>query len=171
MVSKLPRRSNRDFRGKDSDKSPATSAERTSGSDHSSVEPTRHTEFWLHDGSIVLSVQETLFRVHQTILANHSEVFADLFRLPQPTEDAEKGEMKEGSEMQKIDGCHVVHLQDDADDFVDLLKAIYYPSYASLYHETHLLYTEIFPFSGISTNFHQLQTSMRFWLSSVAYCD
>ncbi|KAF8958238.1 hypothetical protein BDZ97DRAFT_1842464 [Flammula alnicola] len=49
-----------------------------------STNPTRHTKFWLYDGSIVLSVQNTLFRVHQTILANHSEVFADLFTIPQP---------------------------------------------------------------------------------------
>jgi hypothetical protein len=78
-------------------------------------------------------VQDTLFRVHQTILANHSEVFADLFRLPQPTEEGEgeQGKMKEGDDVQKIDGCHVVHLQDNVDDFVDLLKAIYHPSYVS----------------------------------------
>lgn len=129
MVSKPHRRSHHDYRGKD--KSPATSEERTTRSSQSSVEPTRHSEFWLHDGSIVLCVQETLFRVHQTILANHSEVFADLFRLPQPMEEGVGEESTSESAMQKIDGCHVVHLQDDVDDFVDLLKAIYHPSYVS----------------------------------------
>jgi hypothetical protein len=124
-VSKPHRRSTH---GKD--KSSATSKDRStsrSQSESGPVEPTRHTEFWLHDGSIVLCVQGTLFRVHQTILANHSEVFADLFRLPQPPE----GEESKMDGVQKIEGCHVVHLQDDVDDFVDLLKAIYYPSYVS----------------------------------------
>ncbi len=79
------------------------------------IHPTRHEEFWLYDGSIVLAVENTLFRVHQTILANHSEVFADLFTVPQPENE------------DTIDGCHVVHLYDDEKDFVDLLKAMYHP--------------------------------------------
>lgn len=127
MVFKPHRRPNHDFRGKDLEKHPTSEDGTTKTSYY--VEPTRHAEFWLHDGSIVLCVQDTLFRVHQTILANHSEVFADLFRLPQPTEEGEDAQTKEGDEMQKIEGCHVVHLQDNVDDFVDVLKAIYYPSH------------------------------------------
>ncbi|KAF8173655.1 hypothetical protein BJ912DRAFT_1078162 [Pholiota molesta] len=79
--------------------------------------PTPHETFWLYDGSIILCVQKTLFRVHQTILANHSEVFADLFTVPQP----------DGESM--IEGCHVVHLHDDEKDFVDLLNAVYTPNH------------------------------------------
>ena len=76
----------------------------------------RHDEFWLYDGSIVLAVESTLFRVHQTILASHSEVFADLFTIPQP----------EGEDM--IDGCHIVRLFGDSEqDFADLLRAMYHP--------------------------------------------
>lgn len=90
------------------------------------VSLTRHGEFWLYDGSIVLAVENTLFRVHQTILANHSEVFADLFTIPQP----------DGEEM--IDGCHVVRLFDDNENqFADLLRAMYHPEY--------VLYLVIFP--------------------------
>ncbi|PPQ92807.1 hypothetical protein CVT25_004065 [Psilocybe cyanescens] len=84
---------------------------------HSSMQPSRHPEFWLYDGSIVLSVQNTLFRVHQTILANHSEIFSDLFTVPQP-----RGELT-------LDGCHMVHLQDSEKDFEDLLKAVYVPDH------------------------------------------
>ena len=81
---------------------------------------TQHPEFWFHDGSIIFSVQHTLFRVHQTVLSNHSEVFAGLFTLPQPSGEA------------LIDGCHIVPLYDDkVEDVVDLLKAVYDPSYAS----------------------------------------
>lgn len=85
--------------------------------------PTPHPDFWLYDGSIVLSVESCLFRVHQTILANHSEVFADLFTVPQPEE--------EGEEM--IDGCRIVHLSDNENDFVDLLNAIYRPECVHLF--------------------------------------
>jgi len=85
-------------------------------------QPTRHEEFWLYDGSIVLAVENSLFRVHQTILANHSEVFADLFTVPQP----------DGEFM--IDGCHVVHLYDDERDFVDLLMAVYHPECVSHFY-------------------------------------
>jgi BTB/POZ domain len=79
--------------------------------------PTPHPDFWLYDGSIVLSVESCLFRVHQTILANHSEIFSDLFTVPQPVEDAEE----------MIEGCRIVHLPDSESDFVDLLNAIYRP--------------------------------------------
>ncbi|KAG5732407.1 hypothetical protein E4T56_gene11320 [Termitomyces sp. T112] len=82
----------------------------------------RSADFWLHDGSIILSVENTLFRVHQTILVNHSQVFADLFSLPQPNA-ADGGD-------ETIEGCRVVVLADDsAADFEDLLGAIYHPSH------------------------------------------
>lgn len=80
---------------------------------------TRSTDFWLHDGSIVLAVEGTLFRVHQTILTNHSEIFADLFGLPVPSGADDDDE--------HIDGCRVVVLHDSAGDFEDLLRAIYHP--------------------------------------------
>ena len=85
--------------------------------------PTPHPDFWLYDGSIVLSVESCLFRVHQTILANHSEIFSDLFTLPQPVEDEEA----------MIEGCRIVHLPDSESDFVDLLKAIYRPECVPLH--------------------------------------
>ncbi len=72
--------------------------------------------------SSVLHVRNTLFRVHQT-LANHSEVLAALFTVPQPD-----GERTKAS-------CPVVYLYDDEKDFVDLLSAAYIPEYVTrLYH-------------------------------------
>ena len=87
-----------------------------------SHQQSRHPDFWLYDGSIVLSVQNTLFRVHQTILAKHSEVFADLFTVPQPLSTG-SGE----DDDTVIEGCHVVEMHDYAVDFADLLHAIYHP--------------------------------------------
>jgi len=89
-----------------------------------SHQQTRHPDFWLYDGSIVLSVQNTLFRVHQTILAKHSEVFADLFTVPQPPFSI-SGEDDDAV----MEGCHVVEMHDFAADFTDLLHAIYHPRY------------------------------------------
>lgn len=83
------------------------------------LDATRHEEFWFHDGSIVLLVGALMFRVHQTVLSTHSEVFAGLFVVPQPPAGTKGQEM--------IEGCHVVQLHDDPSDFVDLLKGIYHP--------------------------------------------
>lgn len=109
---------------------------------------TRHGEFWLYDGSIVLAVENTLFRVHQTILANHSEVFADLFTIPQP----------DGEEM--IDGCHVVRLFDDNENhFTDLLRAMYHPEYVL----TLVIFSYYFSESSLVTLIisHQMLTLIR----------
>ncbi|KAF7357862.1 Zn-dependent hydrolase oxidoreductase family [Mycena venus] len=85
------------------------------------LDATRHEDFWFHDGSIVILVGPLMFRVHQTVLSTHSEVFAGLFILPQPPSGTKGQEM--------IEGCHVVQLHDNADDFVDMLKGIYNPSH------------------------------------------
>lgn len=78
----------------------------------------RHEKFWLYDGSIILWVEDTLFRVHQTVLSNSSEIFSTLFTLPQSNTDQDS-----------IEGCPIVQLHDRAADFNDLLNALYYPSF------------------------------------------
>ncbi|KAF9062872.1 hypothetical protein BDP27DRAFT_1233012 [Rhodocollybia butyracea] len=80
---------------------------------------TKDSKFWFYDGSIVLWVEDTLFRVHQTVLSNSSEVFSTLFSLPQPDDDAQN----------LMDGCPIVQLHDCAQDFQDLLNALYFPSH------------------------------------------
>lgn len=78
-------------------------------------DPSQHKDLWFSDGSIVLSVENTMFRVHKTILCTHSMVFADVFSLPQPP----------GEDL--IDDCPVVRLPDKARDFEHFLKALYDP--------------------------------------------
>ncbi|KAJ7665733.1 hypothetical protein B0H17DRAFT_1090399 [Mycena rosella] len=85
------------------------------------LDATRCEEFWFHDGSIVLLVGALMFRVHQTVLATHSEVFADLFIVPQPPVGT-KGQ-------ETIEGCPVVLLHDNQTDFTDLLRGIYHPAH------------------------------------------
>jgi hypothetical protein len=83
-----------------------------------SIKP--HPDFWFIDGSVVLIVEATSFKIHQTVLSRHSDVFADMFTVPQPAGD------------DTIDGCPVVLLsQDSVSDLVDVLHALYSPLYVS----------------------------------------
>jgi len=78
-------------------------------------------DVWYTDGSIVLVAEKTAFRVHGTILAANSEIFKDMFAIPQsatPDPDAETYE-----------GCPVLRLQDSPADLKHFLKAIYDFSY------------------------------------------
>jgi len=74
----------------------------------------RHPDFWFSDGSVVLIVENTGFRIHQSVLARKSIVFNDLFGIPQPLNP------------EMIDGCPFVHLSDSADDIVEILKILYF---------------------------------------------
>ncbi|KAG7094042.1 hypothetical protein E1B28_007663 [Marasmius oreades] len=79
---------------------------------------TRCSELWFNDGNIVLiAEQQFAFKVHRGVLARHSEVFADMFGVPQPMEmevDAD------------LEGCQHVEMPHDlADDIYHFLKSIY----------------------------------------------
>lgn len=117
------------------------------------VVATQHPDFWFSDGSIVLCVDKALFRVHQTILGKHSEVFEDLFTLPQPIQEEEM-----------VEGCRVVMLHDSKEEFGDLLNAIYDPSYASiLIHFLHNAHCQ----ADISMTYHPTSTLGRYSILSV----
>ncbi|KAF8883644.1 hypothetical protein CPB84DRAFT_1869389 [Gymnopilus junonius] len=88
-----------------------------------SLPPTTQTitrsEIWLDDGSIVLEVDKVQFRVHRSVLSNHSSVFKGMFTLPsQPPDET------------MVEGCCVVRLDDQSRDWEALLRYIYYgPQY------------------------------------------
>lgn len=85
---------------------------------------TRHPRFWMYDGSIVLRAENTLYRVHQTVLAAHSDIFDGLFTVPQPQVTLPL----DGHSPPFVDGCHVVTLYGDKErDVEDLLHAVYVP--------------------------------------------
>ncbi|KAJ7668644.1 hypothetical protein DFH06DRAFT_982852 [Mycena polygramma] len=73
------------------------------------------SEIWYKDGSVVLQAQNTQFRVHWTLLAQHSSVFHDMQGLLQPPGQP------------SVEGCPVVELQDTVVDVEHLLKALYNP--------------------------------------------
>ncbi|KAF8884993.1 hypothetical protein BD779DRAFT_1442763 [Infundibulicybe gibba] len=79
---------------------------------------TRHNEFWYPNGSIVAIVENTSFRIHQSILSRHSDVLpiADLFNAVPRPDNAEQ-----------IDECPIIHLPDSLLDFEDTMKALYRP--------------------------------------------
>lgn len=71
------------------------------------------SDFWFADGNIVLIAASTAFKVHRGQLERHSEVFQDLFSIPQP-------------EVQDLfDGCPWVEVHDAPDDVLYLLMALY----------------------------------------------
>ncbi|KZS99886.1 uncharacterized protein LAESUDRAFT_688821 [Laetiporus sulphureus 93-53] len=77
----------------------------------------RHRDFWFCDGSVVLRAENTLFRVHTSLLSRKSQFFSDLFSMPQPAVPGENDEM--------LDGCPLLVLDDSAEDAANLLKALY----------------------------------------------
>lgn len=74
----------------------------------------RYEKLWFEDGSVVLHVQNHLYRVHRTMLSKTFETFKDMFAVPQPLDQ------------EMIEGCPVVHLHDDdAMDWQYTLEALY----------------------------------------------
>ncbi|KAL1742703.1 hypothetical protein HDZ31DRAFT_42657 [Schizophyllum fasciatum] len=86
----------------------------TEAEDPSLAHATRHSTFWYDDGSIVLHAENTLYRVHKSLLSLHSEVFADMLSVPQPIDE------------DQLEGCHIVRLHGDtAADWQKLLIILY----------------------------------------------
>ncbi|KAJ6456124.1 hypothetical protein C8R45DRAFT_914207 [Mycena sanguinolenta] len=75
------------------------------------------SEVWYRDGNVVLQAKNTQFRVHWSVLAQHSSVFRGMDGLPQPPDQP------------SIDGCQIVELADDPQDVEYLLKALYVPAF------------------------------------------
>ncbi|KAI0697102.1 hypothetical protein C8T65DRAFT_662770 [Cerioporus squamosus] len=69
-------------------------------------------QVWLSDGNIVVIAEHVAFRVHKSILAQHSQVFRDILSIPSShTPDV-------------VDGCEVVHVSDNAEDMRHLLLVL-----------------------------------------------
>ncbi|KAJ8521370.1 hypothetical protein ONZ45_g1902 [Pleurotus djamor] len=106
------------------------------------VKGEKDPEFYFNDGSIVLSAHETarneasqlfLFRVHMSLLAKTSTVFADMLGLPTPTKE----------DQDSYDGVPLVHLEDDADHIRGFLAIIYKTQYVVIStHSSSVHYNE-----------------------------
>jgi len=71
------------------------------------------SDFWFRDGNVVIVAGSAAFKVHRGQLERHSEIFSDLFSIPQP------------KEQHLIDGCSYVELQDCPSDVFYFLSALY----------------------------------------------
>lgn len=99
--------------------SPSTKRKRDDSEKEPATVPRRSERFWFDDGSIVLQVESTQFRVHRSILASYSPVFHDLFKVPQP----------EGDKSGWVDGCPTICTSGDTtEDWDSVLSFIYKPS-------------------------------------------
>jgi len=63
-------------------------------------------DVWYSDGSVVLVAEKTAFRVHGTILAANSEIFKDMFAIPQPASPDPDAETYEGCPVLSVDLKH-----------------------------------------------------------------
>ncbi|KAF7297711.1 BTB domain-containing protein [Mycena kentingensis (nom. inval.)] len=89
-------------------------AKRAREEDTPAPEVTRSPDYWLEDGSIVLQVETTQFRVAKTTLAKHSVVFRDMLSFPLPADEP------------LLEGCPIVVLSgDSAVDWKHLLDAMH----------------------------------------------
>lgn len=68
---------------------------------------------WFDDGTVVLQAELKQFRVYRGILSAYSNVFKEMFSLPQ---SAGRGE---------VEGCPIVHLDDSADDLGIVLEFLH----------------------------------------------
>ena len=75
---------------------------------------TRKPELWFDDGNVVFQAQNTVFRVHKSVLRRESAFFEDMFSLPQSTTLEET-----------YDGYPLIKVQDNAEDMAILLLVIF----------------------------------------------
>lgn len=84
---------------------------------------TKHPDLWFEDGNVVLIAENTGFRVYRGLLAKHSDIFRDMFSIPQPHSEAED----------VLEGCPVVRLADDRAEDVATILGILFESGQRLY--------------------------------------
>lgn len=78
----------------------------------------RHTDLWFEDGNIVIQAEQTVYKLHRSILCRNSPLFADTLSLPQSAElEADES----------YDGHPILRLQETADDMSVFLQALLDP--------------------------------------------
>ncbi|CAA7266033.1 unnamed protein product [Cyclocybe aegerita] len=90
-----------------------------------SGEPKRCSTLWFADGNVVVQVENTQFRVHRSVLSQHSDILADCFEMPQP-----EGEPT-------MEGCPLLYLPDVARDVEYVISTLYGES--SIYDYEHCI--------------------------------
>ena len=73
----------------------------------------RVSELWFDDGTIILQAGTSIFRVYKGLLAARSPVFLDMISMPEP------------DQMELMEGCPLVRLEDSAEDLEYFLRCIH----------------------------------------------
>ncbi|KAF8184217.1 hypothetical protein BJ912DRAFT_975411 [Pholiota molesta] len=82
------------------------------------IESKPHPKLWFDDGSLVIQASSIRYRIHRTIICQHSAIFRDMMAMPQPNDESLDNE-------NTFDGCPVVKLEDNSDELSMLLEALY----------------------------------------------
>ncbi|KAH9925145.1 uncharacterized protein B0H18DRAFT_933897 [Fomitopsis serialis] len=98
---------------------PVRKRPRTRTTSHSSTLPafSHDGEFWYDDGNVILVAQDVGFRVYKGWLSAQSEIFRDMFNLPQPTPSTSQDDV--------FDGCPIVHVTDTVAEIRSLLAVLF----------------------------------------------
>ena len=75
----------------------------------------KHPDLWFDDGNVVLVAENTAFRLYRGLLTRQSEIFRDMFLMPQ----------SEAIATETYEGCPVVRMTGDgAEEWVDVLRIL-----------------------------------------------
>jgi len=94
----------------------ALKRQQTDPQEEAQTQPLQKSRFWFDDGNVILQAENTQFRVHRSLLSMHSNIFKDIFSVPQPTDT---------TTTLNVDGCPVITLSDKADDLEHVLSIFY----------------------------------------------
>ncbi|CCM03173.1 uncharacterized protein FIBRA_05295 [Fibroporia radiculosa] len=87
----------------------------SSGTNPETDVPKRHREYYFGDGNVILLVENTLYKLHRSILERHSTVFREMWCVP-PPENSTEG---------KVDENPIVLAGVNGGDFIRLLWILY----------------------------------------------
>jgi hypothetical protein len=110
-----------------SDNPPLKRQRRDDVQEDTETQPLQRSRFWFDDGNVILQAENTQFRVHRSLLSLHSNVFKDMFSMPQPMDTATT---------LNVEGCPIITLSDKASDLEHVLS-IFYENVRWVYNVTH----------------------------------
>lgn len=77
--------------------------------------PKRSPDYWFDSGDVILQAEDVQFRVHREMLARHSNVFRDMFNIPQG----------ENTNERVIHDCPVVPVSEMSSEIEYILSIFY----------------------------------------------
>ncbi len=87
--------------------------------------PGPHNFLWYPDGNVVLATDSFLFKVHKSLLSQHSSVFRDMFELPN-IDSSIANQSSAGMASESYEGLPLVTLVGDkGEDVAHLLRAVF----------------------------------------------